>query len=176
MLGRRISVLLMGFLDFLFGQNKCPRCGTKGARKSQGQTRCPNPSCQYFDVAVSAARGSLRNAGTIALRRGDFAPESPIAIQYRNFRGEEKTFNADSETLRRKRNHIIARVAPTGESISLSRDRIQNLEEVEQALPKITESPRPGPTARERQVLGYHKKHKSTSPLYQEIRAKYPDW
>jgi hypoxanthine phosphoribosyltransferase len=101
---------------------------------------------------------------------------SPLAIQYRNFQGEEKTFTADSETLRRKRNHVIARVAPTGRSISLSRDRIQNLEEVEQAVAKITESQPPGPTARERQVLGYHKKHKSTSPLYEEIRAKYPDW
>jgi hypothetical protein len=25
-------------------------------------------------------------------------------------------------------------------------------------------------------VLGYHKKHKTTSPLYEKIRAKYPDW
>jgi len=164
----------MGLLDFLFGQNKCPRCGTKGARKSQGQTRCPNPSCQYFDVAIGAARGRLQ--GTIASRRGDFSPRSPIEIRYRNFRGQEKAFTAESKTLRRKRNHIIAQVVPTGESISLSRERIQNLEEVETALPEITESLKLGPTARERQVLGYHKKHKSTSPLYEEIRAKYPDW
>jgi hypothetical protein len=166
----------MGFLDFLFGQNKCPRCGTKGARKSQGQTRCPNPSCPFFDISLRGAERSSRVGGASPPKRKDFSPVSPLAIQYRNFQGEEKTFTADSETLRRKRNHVIARVAPTGRSISLSRDRIQNLEEVEQAVAKITESQPPGPTARERQVLGYHKKHKSTSPLYEEIRAKYPDW
>jgi|KBSSwiStaDraftv2_1062776.scaffolds.fasta_scaffold170618_2 hypothetical protein len=164
----------MGLLDFLFGQSKCPRCGTKGARKSQGQTRCPNPSCPNFDISL---RANQARAGRISSpSRGDFSPVAPIEIRYRNFRGEEKTFTADTETLRRKRNHIIARVAPTGQSISLSRDRIQNREEVENAASPITESRQPGPTARERQVLGYHKKHKSTSPLYEEIRAKYPNW
>jgi len=33
-----------------------------------------------------------------------------------------------------------------------------------------------GPTARERQVLAYHKKYKTTFPLYEKIRAKYPNW
>lgn len=164
----------MGLLDFLFGQSKCPRCGTKGARKSQGQTRCPNPSCPNFDISL---RANQARAGRISSpNREDFSPVAPIEIRYRNFRGEEKTFTADTETLRRKRNHIIVRVAPTGQSISLSRDRIQNLEEVENATPQITESRQPGPTARERQVLGYHKKHQSTSPRYEEIRAKYPNW
>jgi len=164
----------MGLFDFLFGTSKCPRCGVKGARKSQGQTRCPNPSCPNFDIEL---RASQARAGRIASPpRGDFSPLVPIEIRYRNFRGEEKTFTADSETLCRTRNHIIAQVVPTGERISLSRDRIQNLAEVEQALPQTAESRPQGPTARERQVLGYHKKHKSTSPLYEAIRAKYPDW
>ena len=165
----------MGLFDFLFGQSKCPRCGKKGARKSQGQTRCPNPSCPFFDISLRGTPNGLRVSGASRPKHGDFSPESPLAIRYRNFQGQEKTFTADSETLRYKRNHIIARVAPTGRSIALSRDRIQNLEEVEKAVPKIADSQQ-GPTARERQVLGYHKKHKSTSPLYQEIRAKYPDW
>jgi hypothetical protein len=30
--------------------------------------------------------------------------------------------------------------------------------------------------AREAQVLGYHKKHGTSSPLYQKVRAKYPNW
>ena len=34
----------------------------------------------------------------------------------------------------------------------------------------------PWPTPRERQVLAYHKKYGTTSPLYEKIRAKYPDW
>jgi hypothetical protein len=166
----------MGLLDFLLGPSKCPRCGTTGARKSQGQTRCPNPSCPFFDISLRSNPKSARLRGISPVRQGGFSPESPLTIRYRNFRGEEKTFIADSGSLRRTRNHIIARVAPTGESISLCRDRIQNLQEVESALPKITDSQPSGPTARERQVLGFHKKHKSTSPLYEEIRLKYPDW
>lgn len=91
-------------------------------------------------------------------------------------RGTFGTFAADNGSLRRKGNHIVARVSPTGENIALSRDRIQNLAEVEQALPQATENARSGATARERQVLAFHKKYKSTSPLYERIRAKYPDW
>jgi hypothetical protein len=166
----------MGLLDFLFGSSKCPRCGTRGARKSQGQTRCPNPSCPFFDINLRTAQQSSRSK-TVARLRGDFSPESPLEIQYRNFRGEDKTFTADTSTLRRKNNHIVAQVVPTGQKISLSRDRIQNLEEVEAALPEIAESHQPsGPTARERQVLNYHKKYRSSSPLYEKIRANYPDW
>jgi len=32
------------------------------------------------------------------------------------------------------------------------------------------------PSPRECQVLGYHKKHGTTSPLYRKTRAKYPNW
>jgi hypothetical protein len=32
------------------------------------------------------------------------------------------------------------------------------------------------PSPREAQVLGYHKKHGTSSPLYQKVRAKYPNW
>ena len=166
----------MELFDFLFERSKCPQCGTAGVRKSQGQTRCPNPSCPLFDATLRGAPGRSRAGNIFPSRRNDFSAASKIAIRYRNFRGEEKTFTADKDTLRRKRNHIVAQVAPTGDRISLSRDRIQNLEEVEQALPDVSESQPNGPTARERQVLGYHKKHKSTSALYEEIRAKYPDW
>ena len=159
----------MSLLDFLFGKTKCPLCGTKGARVSTDRTRCPNPSCQYFD-------GTLRRGGLArGARRSDYSPVSAIYIRYRNFQGQEKTFTADKESLRRTRNHIIARVAPTGENISLSRDRIQNLSEVEEAVPQVSDD-RPRPTSRERRVLTFHKNHKSTSPLYEQIRAKYPDW
>jgi len=165
----------MGLLDFLFGKTKCPQCGAKGARTSAGRIRCPNPSCQYFDGSLGRG-GVLRVAGMRVPRRSDYSPVRPLAIRYCNFQGFEKTFTADRESLRRKRNHIIARVAPTGERISLSRDRILNLAEVEQALPRAVEPPQPRPTARERRVLGFHKKYKGTSALYEKIRAKYPDW
>ena len=165
----------MGLLDFLFGRTKCPNCGSKGARTSENRVRCPTPSCQYFDETLGRG-GRLRLGGTRAPRRSDYSPARALYIRYRNFQGQEKTFTADRESLRRKGNHIVARVSPTGENIALSRDRIQNLGEVEQALPQATENRRSGPTARERQVLAFHKKYKSTSPLYERIRAKYPDW
>lgn len=165
----------MGLLDFLFGKANCPQCGTKGARTSDGRTRCPNPSCQYFDGSLGR-RGTLRLGGTRTPRRSDYSPARALYIRYRNFQGQEKTFTADKESLRRKGNHIVARVAPTGEDISLSRERIQNLAEVDEALSQASEGARPGPTARERQVLAFHKKYKSTSPLYERIRARYPDW
>ena len=166
----------MGFLDFLFGKSKdvCPACGTKGARPTDLPPRCPNPSCQYFDATLGG-KGVLEKARTPTMRRGNYSPARPVSIRYRNFQGEEKTFTTDAESLKRGKNHIIARVTPTGEAISLSRDRIQNLTEIEQMLPAL-QPPVSIPTKRERQVLGYHKKHGTTSPLYEQIRAKYPNW
>jgi len=165
----------MGLLDSLFGKKKCPECGTKGARLSENRIRCPNPSCRHFDGTLGRG-GVLRIGGTRRPRRSDYSPENPLTIRYRNFQGQTKTFTGEIESLRQKGNHIIVQVAPTGERISLSRDRIQNLDEVEEALARIVESGQHGPTGRERQVLGYHSKHKTTSPLYEKIRAKYPNW
>jgi hypothetical protein len=70
----------------------------------------------------------------------------------------------------------VAKVAPKGQQITLSRDRIQNLQEVERQMPQRIEPGQEWPNKRERQVLNYHKKYKSTSPLYEKIRAKYPNW
>jgi len=166
----------MGLFDFLFGKKNCPQCGTKGAHTKDGKTRCPNPSCQYFDGTLGRS-GVLRAAGLRTARRSDFVPTNALDICYRNFQGQEKTFKGDREWIALKRNHVLVRVAPTGETIALSRDRIQNLGEVEEALPKASESgAQPQPNARERQVLSFHMRYKSTSPLYEKIRAKYPDW
>jgi len=156
----------MGFLSALFGIKRCPVCGTRGARKAGSRIRCPNPSCEHFDPAVGREDSPRRN---------DFHPQNPLAIRYRTFQGKEKTFNAEKVSLQRKRNHILARVAPTGEQIALSRDRILNLSEVESAVPPLREASAP-PRGRDLQVLNYHKKHRTTSPLYEQIRAKYPGW
>lgn len=104
------------------------------------------------------------------------APAGSVTIQYRNFQGQNKTFYADGRSLHRDKNHIKATVAPKSQQISLSRDRIQNLQEVEGQMPQRVESGQDWPSARERQVLNYHKKYKTTSPLYEKIRAKYPNW
>jgi len=160
----------MGLFDFLFGKKDCPQCGAKGARTEGAKVRCPNPECRNFDGTIGRwARGSAR--------RSDYQPDRLLEIRYRNFRGEEKTFRADENSLLRRRNHISVCVAPTGERISLSRDRIQNLAEVEDAIPKKSKEETPaGPNPRERRVLSFHRNHKSTSPLYEQLRAKYPDW
>jgi hypothetical protein len=99
-----------------------------------------------------------------------------VAIQYRNFQGQNKTFHADARSLHREKNHIKATVAPKSQQISLSRDRIQNLQEVERQMPQRVETGQEWPNKKERQVLSYHKKHGTTSPLYEKIRAKYPKW
>jgi hypothetical protein len=167
----------MGLLDFLqslFGGNKvqCPSCGTQGARKtSDGLILCKNLLCPYF-----GRLGTLRQAGTTIRSDGNFRPEHPVSIVYKNFAGQDRTFSAEQGSIVRKGNHIVARVAPTGLRVTLSRDRIQNLSQVEAAFPQKVAPGQPWPTARERQVLGYHKKHGTTSALYEKARAKYPNW
>jgi hypothetical protein len=161
----------MGLLDFLknllSGGNRlqCPSCGTAGAQRTkQGQTRCKNPSCVYFDASL---RG--RQPGTTVRTAGSFKAVQPVTIRYQSFAGQDRTFVAE-------RNHMVGRVEPTGYKLSLARDRIQNLQEVESRLkPKVAPG-QPLPTRQERQVLGYHKKHGTSSLLFEKIRAKYPNW
>jgi hypothetical protein len=179
----------MGLLDFLKGEKKleCPNCGAEGAKKSKdGTVRCPNRSCPYFDLSLAGAAPSANRTpesqpasgplSGLLSRKGSFVPARPITIRYRNFQNQEREFTADADATVRKKNHLVATVAPKGIKITLSRDRIQNLSEVESALPPKLESGQPWPSPRECQVLGYHKKRGTSSPLYEKIRAKYPNW
>jgi hypothetical protein len=172
----------MGLLDFLKnrlsgGNNlQCPVCRTAGAQRTgEGQIRCPNPSCPNFDASLRG-RGTLRTAGTTVPTKGSFKPVQPVMIRYRNVAGQDRTFVAEVASLVRKGNHWVGRVEPTGEKIALARDRIQNLQEVESGATQQVAPGQPWPTPRERQVLGYHKKHGTSSPLFEKIRAKYPNW
>ena len=191
----------MGFFNALkdiLGGEKCPACGTPGARRSGSEIRCLNPVCQYFNPSFapgaaspqppqqtppqqgrpsgwSSAPGSTPSAGSSSSGSGP-APAGSVTIQYRNFQGQNKTFYADPRSLHREKNHIRATVAPKSQKISLSRDRIQNLQEVERQMPQRVEAGQEWPNKKERQVLSYHKKHGTTSPLYEKIRAKYPNW
>ncbi len=174
----------MGFFKSLVntfsGGMDCPGCGTPGAKKSGNEIKCLNPVCRYFGGAP--AEPQPPSPQTVAPKSQPPRTESArpasgtISIQYVNFQGEHKTFVADAASLRRKNNHIIATVAPNGKEIALSRKRIQNLREVDVKLPERDRSDAPRPTARERQVLGYHRKHGTTSPLYEKVKAKYPQW
>lgn len=203
----------MGFFNALkdiLGGEKCPACGTPGARRSGSEIRCLNPVCQYFNPSFAPSSGSPQppqppqgsqaqppqgkpsgwsaapaqppqgkpsgwSSSSGAGQSGP-APAGSVAIQYRNFQGQNKTFHADARSLHREKNHIKATVAPKSQQISLSRDRIQNLQEVERQMPQRVEAGQEWPNKKERQVLSYHKKHGTTSPLYEKIRAKYPKW
>lgn len=168
----------MGIFDKLFGgksqpdsnPNQCPNCGSM-ATTSGGRVRCSNPSCPYYDAAQKAGSAQATRKAS-----SGFSPQRPVVIRYRNFRNEEKTFTSDAATIERKRNHLSVQVAPSGERIALSRSRVLNLSDVESAFPQRVAPDQAWPTPRERQVLNYHKKHGSTSPLYEQIRAKYPNW
>jgi len=162
----------MSILDWLTGKMACPRCGTRGAKEINGQIHCPNPGCPYFSTQV-AKKGTARPP---AFDEPVDVPAGSVAIQYRNYRGQGKTFVAEIASARRHRNHLGVNVEPQGARIFLSRDRIANLPEVEAALPDFATSGQSVPSSSERKVLTYHQKRGSTSPLYQRLRAKYPDW
>jgi ssDNA-binding Zn-finger/Zn-ribbon topoisomerase 1 len=181
----------MGFrslLNKLTGGIPCPACGTPGARKKGDRVQCTNPACQNYDPARGgpsipqpqppAPVSSVRPANVASGQSGS-APRvsgGKVNIVYQNYKGESKTFVADGSSLKRVHNHIIAKVAPKGRALTLSRACIQNMQEIDAFLPPAHRSGAAQPTARERQVLGYHKKYGTTSPLYEKIKSKYPDW
>lgn len=103
---------------------------------------------------------------------GDFSPGlGAIEIRYRNFIGEDKTFTGDYRSAYIRGRHVVIRVVPTGKRIALNLESIQNRQEVES---RIASNPRPSPN--ERRILHYHLKRGSSSPLFEEIRQKYPDY
>jgi hypothetical protein len=180
----------MGLFDALFGKGgrKCPLCGAPGGQTGTGGTfRCPNPICLNFDPTLTGSQ-SVAPIGRTTPRPASAptasvagpsigpAPAGTVAIAYRNFEGVDKRFVADVASLHRTKEHIFARVAPKGVGITLARKRITNLEEVERHMPARVAPNQAWPTPRERQVLGYHKKHGTTSALYEKVRAKYPNW
>ncbi len=164
----------MGFLDWLFGK-ECPRCGTKGAKESGGVIRCPNPTCAYFDASLSGGTSATEFAPPPSSGGVVVAP-GRLAIHYRTAKGKEKTFDADPSSALWHKNHLSVKVAPEGVTITLSRDRILNRGEVESAVPQRVATGQAWPSPGERQILNFHKKHGSTSPRYEALRAKYPHW
>jgi len=169
----------MGLFDFLKSTVQCPSCGTP-ARKSGNTIVCPNPLCRNFEGNQPASTTRGESAGAPArpanVPRGQWQPQQPFTVRYRNFQNLEQIYTAEAESCRRQKNHISLVVAPTGRRITLRRDRIQNLPEVEARCAQRVAPDQNWPTPRERQVLNYHKKHGTTSPLYERIRAKYPAW
>ncbi len=63
------------------------------------------------------------------------------------------------------------KVAPTGQRIALRLTSILNRSEVEASMPSDI-----GPNRDERRILNFHLRRGSTSKLFEEIRAKFPDY
>jgi hypothetical protein len=177
----------MAFLDWLTGKIECPSCGTSGAKVINGSIQCPNPTCAYFSKTMGKSEAGPPGPSISLSQRTDVpagsfggasanVPAGSFAIQYRDFRGQERTFIAQADSAYRVKNHISVKVAPQGRRIALSRDRILNLSDVEAAFPQRVAPGQEWPSARERRILNYHKAGKTTSPLYESIRAKYPSW
>ncbi len=100
-----------------------------------------------------------------------------MKIGYVNFRGEERRFDAERSSVRQKGEHVTARVAPTGKVIALSKKWIRNMAELQGLVSQAAESDALLKSLRppvERQILGYHRKRKSTSPRYEALLKKYP--
>ena len=177
----------MGFLDWITGKVECPRCGTGGAKKINGKIYCTNPTCSNFSKSMgkgetTSASVSITLTQTCTSTADSFAgstafvPPGSFAIRYRDFRGKSRTFVALVASAQRKKNHIRVVVAPKGARIVLSRERVLNLDEVDAAFAQRIEPGQDWPTPRERHVMTYHKKRHSTSPLYESIRSRYPNW
>ncbi len=101
---------------------------------------------------------------------GDGIPfASSIEIRYVNFVGQPRTFVGDAASLRDRGRFISVVVQPRHTRIALKRERIENLTEVEDALAAL-------PAPEEARVLNFHKARGTTSPLYEQLRQKYPDY
>lgn len=139
----------------------CPVCGSPGARKFLWVTKCNYPGCP------TNKNKNIQKEKRQPLK-GNFDPgANSIELRYKNYRGEDKTYTGDRSTLCRKGNYLSLFLVPTGRRCAFDRRRIQNLEEVESYLSEEKKL-----SATELQILGYHRKHGTTSPRYEEIKQK----
>ncbi len=163
----------MGLGDLFKKTVVCPECRTRGAMKTAfGQVRCRNRGCARFHESALAEPAAL-SAEPVPqpAHHGTFDPgEHRIMIHYRTFRGDDTAYVGDGRTIRFKKAHVTVQVAPTGERIALWQKFVKNLEELKRLAPSAEPAPR------ERQILRYHTRHGTTSPRYEALRRKYPDW
>ncbi len=162
----------------LFGFGKkvivCPECRTRGAVKTFTGVKCRNPGCPKYDPSIGSISPESLPVTTRpgAVFHGNFDPgPNATTIRYRNYRGEDAEYVVDKTSIRSKHEHITAQALPTGKRIALAKQFIQNLPDV----PEIAQA-EAGPSGNERRILSFHLKRGSTSPLFEELRRKYPDW
>lgn len=114
----------------------CPICRQKGAKQTLGLIKCPNPRCVKYDPGlISPSSAVVSQRREIKSHSGNFDPgPNTITIRYRNYLGEDRTYEADRTTLGIKRKHITARVVPTGNRIAFNKRFIANLKEIEEYI------------------------------------------
>jgi hypothetical protein len=166
----------MGLSNSGADTSQCPACGTWGAKKSLFKVKCVNPSCTKYDPEYAAAYQQNRIVGRFAAEalqlKGKASTEDySLRIRYKNFCGDEMIYSADPSSGYTKNQHLVIRVAPTGQRIAFRSSAIQNRGEVESQLPK---GPLPNPQAR--RILNYHLRRGTTSSLFRKVREKYPDY
>jgi len=165
----------VGILDFLGKYCSCKACGQPRAWSVLGKIKCQNASCVHFDRDFANRERSTLEARRTESERsrpreGNFdAGENNIDVRYTNYLGVEGTYTGDRRTIWRTNEHISLRLCPTGKRVSFARGRVLNLSDVE-SWTQAT------PTAREKQILNYHKKKGTASALFDQIRKKYPDY
>jgi len=155
----------------------CPECGTWGAKKSLWKVKCTNPACAKYDSEYAEAFRQSRVVGKPASEvfshlKGKADPaDYSLQIRYQNFRGDEITYSADPGSAYQRSEFVVVRLAPTGQRVAFKLAKIQNRSEVESVL-----SENPQPSGDERRVLHYHLRHGSSSPAFEKLRQKYPNY
>lgn len=156
---------------------KCPECGTWGAKKFLWKVKCVNPSCGKYDSEYAEGFRRSLIIGKSATEvfphlKGKADPSDYLLrIRYKNFRGNEIVYSADARTAYRASEYVVVRLAPTGRRASFKLDRIQNRNDVESILGE-----NPQPSGNERRILHFHLKHGSSSPAFEKLRQKYPNY
>ncbi|HKV24609.1 MAG TPA: hypothetical protein VJN93_08465 [Candidatus Acidoferrum sp.] len=94
-----------------------------------------------------------------------------LRIRYLNFRGDELIYSAHPGTAYKNGEFVVVRLAPTGHWATFRLQKIQNRGEVESAV-----SGNPQPSTNERRILHYHFRRGTTSPAFDALREKYPNY
>ena len=164
----------MGLFDFSGSIISCPACGARFAKKSFWKIRCVNSNSSKYNSEYAAQFNLKRITGKAATEvsphlAGSFSPQDPITIQYENFRGDELRYQADVTGAYRTGDHVVIRVSPTGRRVAFLVSSIKNRSELEGRL-----SQEEVPAPQERRILNFHLRRGTSSPIFSELRKKYP--
>ena len=174
----------MGFFNALkdiLGGGKCPICGTPGARKVGTEIRCFNPTCQYFNPSLAAGEAPPQQPQASRQDGVPLHPASPPLPQARSpfntriSRDKTRPSRLTRSRFTAKRTTLSPKWRPRESRSRCHAIAFRILMRWSAGCRRGSRPDRIG-HPRERQVLNYHKKYKTTSPLYEKIREKYPNW